>query len=847
MEKKQKKSRLNLNIFDNWKKKLVGILYYIAVFFYLEIVLHVAVYHSISPRIIYPILFAMVSGSILYLICSLLPEKVNRIIGILVIFALVIYYEIQLVYHCIFGSFMPISQMTMGADAVTNFFAQVIYAILKNIVSVIFLFLPTIVTPILFLKKVVKTKRVTLIQIPAFVVVSLAFSGIVMLTLHGFNTSDSSAYAILVNANTSTEACVKNVGLAVTTLQETRGLINAQSNPVSFLSTTLNDLKNDTKLRNETDIDFYSLNGQTDNTKVVSINNFLSTMSPTAKNDYTGVAKGYNLITICAESFSPVAISEELTPTLYKLSNSGFVFKNFYNCFPNTTTNGEYTFVMGLMPNMSRTKVASSFDDSIGNYLPYALGNIYSEMGMPANAYHNYYATFYDRLITHKNLGYDFKAIDAGLDIDVNWPSSDLDMIKASMNEYVNSDVPFHAYYMTFSGHYQYDWENAMSAKNRDKVEHLPYSEAAKAYIACNLELEYALQALMEGLEAAGKADNTVIVLTGDHYPYGLSEEEFNELAGEQVDTDFEKYRNSFICYVPGMDPVVVDDYCSTPDILPTVLNIMGLEYDSRLLAGKDVLSDAPNIAVLADQSYITDTFRYNATTGEAIAHDGSEVDAFTVQDHCNYVSNMFTLSNGILETDYYSIVFGKKSEHNAETYIRYDDITSVFTESAATFMVKNGYMTPDDAENKQFGVKRKDNMSEFIRIIYEMAGSPEVPTDDGRPAELVWATMHGLLTDETLWDQEISYGEASFIIYKYIDMVIGIPQDTDYAEIDRLCALYPDIPRERVIASKWCKSKSIIAGEGEDGVLVTYNKAINRGQMATYLQRMYFLSINKE
>jgi hypothetical protein len=49
---------------------------------------------------------------------------------------------------------------------------------------------------------------------------------------------------------------------------------------------------------------------------IIAINNFLSTMSPTAKNDYTGIAKGYNLITICAESFSPIAISEEMTPTL---------------------------------------------------------------------------------------------------------------------------------------------------------------------------------------------------------------------------------------------------------------------------------------------------------------------------------------------------------------------------------------------------------------------------------------------------------------------------------------------------------------------------------------------------
>ena len=127
------------------------------------------------------------------------------------------------------------------------------------------------------------------------------------------------------------------------------------------------------------------------------------------------------------------------------------------------------------------------------------------------------------------------------------------------------------------------------------------------------------------------------------------------------------------------------------------------------------------------------------------------------------------------------------------------------------------------------------------------MAGAPEVDTSDGRAPELVWATMHGLVEDVTKWDMEISFGDASYIIYKYLDLVIGIPKEIDYAEIDRLCTVYPNITRERIIAAKWCKNKSIIAVDGDEGILPTYDKTINRGQMATYLQGMYFLSINKE
>ena len=127
-------------------------------------------------------------------------------------------------------------------------------------------------------------------------------------------------------------------------------------------------------------------------------------------------------------------------------------------------------------------------------------------------------------------MGYTFKAADSGLDIKIDWPSSDLEMMEASVDDYLSSKEPFHAYYMTFSGHYQYNWDNAMSAKNRDAVKDLPYSEPVKAYIACNLELENALTYLMDRLEQAGVADKTCIVLTNDHYPYGLTEDEYNEL-----------------------------------------------------------------------------------------------------------------------------------------------------------------------------------------------------------------------------------------------------------------------------------------------------------------------------
>ena len=214
------------------------------------------------------------------------------------------------------------------------------------------------------------------------------------------------------------------------------------------------------------------------------------------------------------------------------------------------------------------------------------------------------------------------------------------------------------------------------------------------AHDACNLELEYALEYLMQRLEEAGVADKTCIVLTNDHYPYGLTEDEYNELAGQTLDTTFEKYRNSFICYVPGLsENIVLDEYCSTADILPTLLNLFGVDYDSRLLAGTDVLSSGLHVAVLSDKSFLTKTFRYDAGTETVIpADENTTVSDKLAEAYRLYVDSRFQLSGNILNSDYYAHVFSKESSGGslADTVV-FTDIKSIFQSGQRPLHVPQG------------------------------------------------------------------------------------------------------------------------------------------------------------
>ncbi len=437
---------------------------------------------------------------------------------------------------------------------------------------------------------------------------------------------------------------------------------------------------------NVSDIDFAALSeAETDKT-LKSMHSYFAGLAPTQQNEYTGMFAGKNLVYLVCEAFSPYAIDPELTPTLYKLSTEGFVFTNFYQPdWTMSTTGGEYAAVTGLIPTWVNGK--NSFYMSQYNNMAYSLARHFTKLGYTANAYHNHYGEYYSRDKTHPNLGYDFKAINLGLKLSGGgWPRSDLEMMQKTINEhidaYVNQGQSFHVYYMTVSGHTPYDlYGQKQAKKHQDEVAHLDASDPVKAYIACQLEVEYALTCLIEQLEAAGIADDTVIALTADHYPYALTnnfaKDYYRELSGKKTtEQDIARYENEFLLWCSSMeDPVVIDDPGSAIDILPTLCNLFGIEYDSRLYSGRDLLATNydvtdPNsrlpFVVFPDNgngySWVSPIGEYNANKSkkkftpyegyESYAEDTEYLEAMHKK-----AKNMFKNAKRIIAEDYYGVV----------------------------------------------------------------------------------------------------------------------------------------------------------------------------------------------
>lgn len=439
---------------------------------------------------------------------------------------------------------------------------------------------------------------------------------------------------------------------------------------------------------NVTDIDFEALAASAPNDTIRALDQYFSTQTPTSKNEYTGLFEGKNLIFITAEGFSYKVIDPELTPTLYRLTHTGFVFDNFYQPdWTQSTTGGEFANMTGIIPTW--VNGGTAFKASASNAMPYGLGTLFASRGYTVKAYHNNSYTYYDRHLTHPNLGYDYIGIGNGLELQSagQWPASDLEMMQATIGEqvdaYVADGTPFHTYYMSVSGHCNYGWGvNDMSDKNRAAVEDIDAPETIKAYIACQLELENALTYLMGALEDAGIADDTVIVLSPDHYPYAMTESGGTDYYAQFTGVDYgamptERYRNTLIIWSGSMDePVEIDTPCSSVDIVPTLLNLFGFTYDSRLLSGRDVLatefepgevSTAMNIVVFTDtgfgSSWITSAGTFEASTSVFTPAEGIELEneAAYVAAVSDLARNRYSMARYLVQEDYYRHVFSSE------------------------------------------------------------------------------------------------------------------------------------------------------------------------------------------
>lgn len=405
----------------------------------------------------------------------------------------------------------------------------------------------------------------------------------------------------------------------------------------------------------------------------VLITDFLATKDSIGEHEenvYSDLFKNKNLILIMAESLDTFAINEELTPNLFALKRDYAYFDNYYSpLYYRSTADTEFLVQTSMYPNKNVTLSMSAYID---NTFPNTLPKLFEEKGYSTYSFHNYIDYFYPRSDFHLNaLGYDsyFGPSEMGMvversenDIIFNhdW-QSDLDMMIAATPEFIN-DSRFFVNMITVSGHFKYAADHEIASKNASIVEQyqidheIEFNEQIFYYLAANIEFDLALGHLFEQLSINNRLDDTVVVIFGDHYAYGVDNDaiwEYDTVKDDNSDMDL--HNVPLIIYSNSTEMTShISNYMSSIDMMPTLSNLFNLDLEYNKVFGSDALENFDNFVRFADMSFVSNSYSYDSLSEEYISSNPEVYDRDYLIMLNNTIINDYKYNLLILDYDYF-------------------------------------------------------------------------------------------------------------------------------------------------------------------------------------------------
>ena len=404
-----------------------------------------------------------------------------------------------------------------------------------------------------------------------------------------------------------------------------------------------------------------------------NINNYLINNTITDYNDHTGLFSGKNLIVIMMESVNEIIINPDLYPNFYKMYSEGISFTNNYSPRNSCATgNNEFSAMTGLY-SIQNNCTANVYRK---NTYPYSLFNLFNNAGYKTTSMHDYTEYYYYRNTIHHNMGSGkyYGVQDLGIEYYneyKNW-ASDEDFMQVAMDITLSdTSTPFMLWLTTVSSHQPYNQSSVEGDKYLSITEGTDYPNDLRRYMSKLKTLDNALGILLDRLSEADILDDTVIVLFGDHYPYGLKDVTINNVLDYDLG-DYERERTPLVIYNSATPKEVVDKYTSYVNLTPTIANLFNLDYDPRLYMGSDVFSDDYwNIVTFADGSWKNDLVFYNAATSEVKYYTDEEIAIDELRKINQTVTNKMQMSSSIIQNNYYEYLHDALNniELNNETY----------------------------------------------------------------------------------------------------------------------------------------------------------------------------------
>ena len=380
-------------------------------------------------------------------------------------------------------------------------------------------------------------------------------------------------------------------------------------------------------------------------------------------NAMTGVLKGKNVVLVLMESMDDWMIGQH-TPTIQKLMEEGINFTNFYTPVYGgiRTFNTEFAINTG---SFLSSKGGYAFDYVTNSY-PQSLANRLREAGYSAKTFHYNDPTFYSRGEFSPAMGYEEYVCYADYVTETdektrkNLLYDDLLLFENEglKAEFFREGQPTLNFVITRSAHLSYKYNEVLSywgLKKYPEYRGLTGNEETDcAYLKARLVDDF-FAGLLRELEAEGQLNHTVIIGVTDHYTYGYKDlDALYALSGTKENLLLEKTP----CFIwsSGLEPMDVDKLLNTSDLLPTVLNLLGIESSYEYI-GQDAFAEGyAGLVPFSNGSWIVGDTAYDSGKKQYLSLSGTQqkITAEFQKEMANTVQEFITINNLILESDYY-------------------------------------------------------------------------------------------------------------------------------------------------------------------------------------------------
>ncbi len=512
-----------------------------------------------------PNIFTLLWISLILCICLFSKKKIGKIIYILFFILSLALYLVNNIYYSMTGVFFDFSMVLLASEG-----SEYLLDAIKNCDLSVYLFLiPIFITFVLAIKVYPKEEH-------------KSYKGIIV-TIFIF---------ILLHSVTPVFLGKANEELTWSTWRNPRNIYNSFNDNNKAIKVSglyeytvrnfyITFLKSD-EGANQKDLDFL----KEEYSKEKEVN----------KNKYTGKYKDNNLIIVQLEGLDSWLINKNDTPTLYNMMKNSINFTNHYSYYNGggSTFNSEFAVNTGFITPLSYTQNAYTFNK---NSFPYSLAHLFKEQGYTVNAFHMNTKEYYSRGTNYKNWGYDnyYGLVDQNTYKDNSYYLDRELLLNEEFKEKMFGSEKFVDYIITYTNHMPFSPEKGnckmlldLDSKENENVSYdLTEEDCARRQAK---ETDYMMELLVKELKERELFDKTTIVVLTDHYLYTLSDK-----------TILDKYKNTsnnlinhtpFFIYTNNKDKKTIKTVTSQLNVLPTVLNLFGIDYNPNYYIGQDALSN---------------------------------------------------------------------------------------------------------------------------------------------------------------------------------------------------------------------------------------------------------------